>query len=194
VAVFHRRVALDELVPLVLTRLAVPTTAIKVAIPEDLPEASTDPGLLERVLANLVTNALRFSPPDRPPVITGSLLDVPDQPPRLELRIIDHGPGIPETERDRAFVPFQRLGDRDNTVGVGLGLAVARGLTEALGGALEPEETPGGGLTMVVNLPAADASALGAAEPDGRAEPEGEPQAAAQPASSAGTAPPGSGG
>jgi two-component system sensor histidine kinase KdpD len=58
------------------------------------------------------------------------------------------------------FVPFQRLGDTDNTTGVGLGLALSRGLTEAMGGTLEPEETPGGGLTMVVSLPAA-------APPDG---------------------------
>jgi two-component system sensor histidine kinase KdpD len=53
------------------------------------------------------------------------------------------------------FVPFQRLGDTDNTTGVGLGLALSRGLTEAMGGTLEPEETPGGGLTMTLSLPAA---------------------------------------
>jgi K+-sensing histidine kinase KdpD len=74
---------------------------------------------------------------------------------RVQLRVIDRGPGIPEADRDRAFLPFHRLGDTSNTTGVGLGLAVARGLTEAMGGMLEAEETPGGGLTMAISLPAA---------------------------------------
>jgi two-component system sensor histidine kinase KdpD len=84
-------------------------------------------------------------------MITGSALGG-----RVELRVIDHGPGIPQVDRTRVFAPFQRLGDHDNTVGVGLGLAVARGLTEALGGTLEPDDTPGGGLTMVISLPCAE--------------------------------------
>jgi two-component system sensor histidine kinase KdpD len=74
---------------------------------------------------------------------------------RVELRVVDRGPGIPPDERDRIFVPFQRLGDTDNTSGVGLGLALSRGLTEVMDGTLEPEETPGGGLTMIISLPAA---------------------------------------
>jgi two-component system sensor histidine kinase KdpD len=73
----------------------------------------------------------------------------------VEIRVIDRGPGIPEADRDHVFLPFQRLGDRDNGAGVGLGLALARGLVEAMGGALTPEDTPGGGLTMVLALPAA---------------------------------------
>jgi len=133
-----------------------------VDVPEDLPELRTDAVLLERVLENLITNALRYSPPGAPPALTGSLLEVPGEGRSLELRVIDHGPGIPAADRDRAFVPFQRLGDRDNTVGVGLGLAVARGLTEVLGGTLVPEDTPGGGLTMVVRLPAPETAAVGA--------------------------------
>ncbi len=153
VAVLRRRVALDEVVPLVLDRLGVPAGAVRIDVPDTLPEVSTDPALLERVLANLISNALRFSPPQSPPSITASLLDAAGTERRIELRVIDHGPGIPEVDHERAFVPFQRLGDRDTTVGVGLGLAVARGLAEALGGGLEPEETPGGGLTMVVVLP-----------------------------------------
>ena len=114
---------------------------------DDLPLVQADPGLLERVLANLVANALRYSPADAPPHLTSSRLGD-----RVEVRVVDRGPGIPPEQWDRVFLPFQRLGDTDNTTGVGLGLALARGLTEAMGGTLEPEETPGGGLTMVVSL------------------------------------------
>ena len=104
---------------------------------------------MERVIVNLAGNALRYSPAGSPLLLTaGACGD------RVELRVIDRGPGIPEAERDQAFVPFQRLGDTSKTTGVGLGLAVSRGLTEAMGGTLEPEETPGGGLTMAISLPA----------------------------------------
>jgi two-component system sensor histidine kinase KdpD len=102
---------------------------------------------------NLLRNALRYSPPDRPPVVTGSTLAG-----RIEIRVIDHGPGIPADRWEDVFLPFQRLGDRDNGSGVGLGLALSRGLTEAMGGTLSPEETPGGGLTMILALPAGPSS------------------------------------
>jgi two-component system, OmpR family, sensor histidine kinase KdpD len=71
----------------------------------------------------------------------------------MRIRGVDHGPGIPETDRERSFLPFQRLGDRYNVNGVGLGLALARGLTAAMGGTITPETTSGGGLTMTVTLP-----------------------------------------
>jgi two-component system sensor histidine kinase KdpD len=133
-----------------LDDLGPPARTVVVAIPEDLPEVAVDPGILERVIANLTANALRYSPAGTPPTLSGSaLLD------RVELRVIDRGPGIPEADWNRIFVPFQRLGDTDNTTGVGLGLALSRGLTGAMGGTLEPEETPGGGLTMTLSLPAA---------------------------------------
>ena len=74
---------------------------------------------------------------------------------RVELRVVDRGPGIPLADRDRVFEPFQRLGDRPAGDGVGLGLAVARGFVEAMGGELRIEDTPGGGLTMVVGFEAA---------------------------------------
>lgn len=117
---------------------------------ETVPDVLADPPLLERVIANLVSNAVRHSPAGRPVTIGASALSG-----RVELRIIDRGPGIQLADWERAFEPFQRLGDTDNTTGLGLGLALSRGLTEAMGGTLTPEDTPGGGLTMVVSLPAA---------------------------------------
>ena len=119
-----------------------------------------DPGILERVIVNLTQNALRYSPEGKPPLLIASSLGE-----HVELRIIDRGPGIPKSQRDRIFVPFQRLGDTDNTTGVGLGLALSRGLTEAMGGTLEPEETPGGGMTMTLSLPAVPAPELPPAGP-----------------------------
>ena len=116
---------------------------------DDLAAVHADPGLLDRVLVNVVGNALRYSPAGRPPEITGRHADG-----RVELRVVDHGPGIPAGDRDRVFQAFQRLGDRDNHTGVGLGLALSRGLTEAMGGTLTPDDTPGGGLTMIISLPA----------------------------------------
>ena len=140
-------VGLEEVVPRALDDLG--ATVIS-RLPADLPAVRADPGLLERILVNVIGNALRYSPPARPPVITGSTLGD-----RVELRIIDHGPGIPAEHWDRVFQPFQRLGDHDNHTGVGLGLALSRGLTEAMGGSLTPDETPGGGLTMILSLPLA---------------------------------------
>ena len=148
-AVFPRPADLSEIVARSLDDLGPAARIVTVDIPDDLPEVAVDPGILERVIANLTANALRYSPAGVPPVLTGSALRD-----RVELRIIDRGPGIPEDHRDQMFVPFQRLGDTDNTTGVGLGLALSRGLTEAMGGTLEPDDTPGGGLTMTLSLPA----------------------------------------
>jgi two-component system, OmpR family, sensor histidine kinase KdpD len=150
-SLFPRPVGLDEIVSRALDNLDGRDAAagkITVDIPESLPEINVDPAILERVIVNLTENALRYSPKDKPPLLTASALG--DQ---VELRVVDRGPGIPEQDRDRMFVPFQRLGDTDNTTGVGLGLALSRGLTEAMGGLLTPEDTPGGGLTMTVSLP-----------------------------------------
>jgi two-component system sensor histidine kinase KdpD len=74
---------------------------------------------------------------------------------RVELRVVDSGPGVPGERRDEIFVPFQRLGDTDNSTGLGLGLALSKGFVEGMGGTIEAEDTPGGGLTMVVSLPTA---------------------------------------
>jgi two-component system, OmpR family, sensor histidine kinase KdpD len=149
-SVFPRPAGLEEIVARALDDLGPDSRDVLVEIPDSLPEVRVDPAILERVVVNLTANALRYSPPGQPPLLTASVLGD-----RVELRIADRGPGIPAPDRDRVFVPFQRLGDTDNTTGVGLGLALSRGLTEAMGGSLEPEETPGGGLTMAVSLPAA---------------------------------------
>jgi two-component system sensor histidine kinase KdpD len=114
--------------------------------PDDLPPVQADPGLLERVVANLVGNAVRHAPTGPVTVVAGVSGEL------LELLIVDRGPGVPLADRERVFAPFQRLGDAPAGQGVGLGLAVARGLTEAMGGTLTAEDTPGGGLTMVVSL------------------------------------------
>jgi two-component system, OmpR family, sensor histidine kinase KdpD len=148
-SLFPRPVGLDEIVSRALDNLDPAAQGITVDIPESLPEINVDPAILERVIVNLTENALRYSPPGQPPLLTASTLGD-----RVELRVVDRGPGIPEKDRDRMFVPFQRLGDTDNTTGVGLGLALSRGLTEAMGGTLAAEETPGGGLTMTVSVPA----------------------------------------
>jgi two-component system sensor histidine kinase KdpD len=147
-SLFPRPGGLDEIVSRALDNLDPAAQGITVDIPESLPEINVDPAILERVIVNLAENALRYSPPGRPPLLTASALGD-----RVELRVVDRGPGIPEKDRDRMFVPFQRLGDTDNTTGVGLGLALSRGLTEAMGGTLTAEDTPGGGLTMTVSLP-----------------------------------------
>jgi two-component system sensor histidine kinase KdpD len=117
--------------------------------PADVPAALADPGLLERVVANLVGNAVRHAPTGPVTLTAGAVDD------HVELHVIDHGPGVAAVDREPLFAPFQRLGDSPAGQGVGLGLAVARGLTEAMGGTLSVEDTPGGGLTMVVSLNAA---------------------------------------
>jgi two-component system, OmpR family, sensor histidine kinase KdpD len=153
-SVFPRAADLGEIIARSLDDLGEDGKRVLVEIPADLPEVLTDPAIAERVISNLASNAIRYSPAGSPPVLTASSLGE-----RIELRIIDRGPGIPPAEASRMFVPFQRLGDTDNTTGIGLGLALSRGLTEAMGGTLEPEETPGGGLTMLLSLPAVPGSA-----------------------------------
>jgi K+-sensing histidine kinase KdpD len=152
-SVFPRPVGLDDVLSHVLDELGPAGHGVDLRIADDLPEVRADPGLLERIVANLAANALRHSPPEVRPMLSASVFGD-----RVELRVVDRGPGVPETEWDSIFVPFQRLGDRDNTTGVGLGLALSRGLAEAMGGTLSPEHTPGGGLTMVLALPAAPAA------------------------------------
>jgi two-component system sensor histidine kinase KdpD len=143
-----RPVGLEEVVPAAVASLGSRAHGLVVETPETLPPVAADPALLERALANLLDNATSASPPDRPARIEAGAVAG-----RVDTRIIDHGPGIPRNARERVFQPFQRL--VDHGTGVGLGLAIARGFVDAMGGELALEDTPGGGVTMVVSLPEA---------------------------------------
>ena len=124
---------------------------VQIDVPDNLPPVRADAGLLERVIANVLTNAATASPPG------SAIWVIADSPPgEVQLRVIDHGPGVPAEQQDRIFEPFQRLHDRSTTAGLGLGLAIARGFTEAMGGRITASETSGGGLTMTISLPVAN--------------------------------------
>ncbi|MFF4907261.1 ATP-binding protein [Streptomyces sp. NPDC001260] len=140
-----REVDLDEVVPMAL--VGVDEDGVRLDIPETLPMVAVDAGLLERSMANLVENAVKYSPPGKPVLVAASALAD-----RVEVRVVDRGPGVPDEAKERIFAPFQRYGDAPRGSGVGLGLAVARGFAEAMGGTLDAEDTPGGGLTMVLTL------------------------------------------
>lgn len=148
--VFPRPADLEEIIARCLGGSGPEAWPVMVRLPPGLPRVMVDPPIMERVIANLTANALRYSPSGSPPSLTASARGG-----RVILRVADYGPGVPEADRDRIFAAFHRLGDARSSIGVGLGLTVSRGLTEAMGGTLEPEETPGGGLTMAVSVPAA---------------------------------------
>ena len=147
VHVFFRAAGLDEIVDAALSGSSASRDRIVVDVPETLPDIQTDPALLERVVSNLVDNALAWSPPGAAVTVSAGVVGG-----RVDLRFIDRGPGIPTADRERIFQPFQRLGDRSRGTGVGLGLAVARGFLDAMGHELVVEDTPGGGTTMVITL------------------------------------------
>ncbi|MEU0666106.1 sensor histidine kinase KdpD [Streptomyces lavendulocolor] len=147
-----RAIDLDEVVPMALG--GVPDGSAELDIPESLPMVEVDKGLLERAVANVVENAVKYSPDAAPVLVSASAMAD-----RVELRVVDRGTGVPDEAKDRIFAPFQRHGDAPRGAGVGLGLAVARGFVEAMGGTITAEDTPGGGLTMVLTLKAAAAPA-----------------------------------
>jgi two-component system sensor histidine kinase KdpD len=125
---------------------------VELDLADDAPQLLADAGLLQRVVVNLLANAVRHSPVGERVRLAASGFRG-----HVQLRIVDRGPGIPPERRDEVFTPFQRLGDTDNETGLGLGLALSKGFVEGMDGTLEVEDTPGGGLTMVVTLPAVTA-------------------------------------
>jgi len=147
-----RAVGLDDVIAAALASLSEPTGRVVIELDDDGPAALADAGLFERVLANIVANALAHSPADRKILVQATSRDD-----TAVMRIVDHGPGISPEARATMFQPFQRFGD-DTSGGVGLGLAVARGFMTAMHGVLSAEETPGGGLTVTLSLPLAGKS------------------------------------
>lgn len=143
-------VGLEEVVPAALRSVGADDDSVHVDVAASLPRVLADAGLLERALANVIDNAVRFSPPGSPARVDAGAVDGD-----VDVRVVDRGPGVSDEDRPRLFLPFQRLGDSGQSEGVGLGLAVAKGFVEAMGGELELEDTPGGGLTVVVRLRAA---------------------------------------
>ena len=146
---FLRPASIDEVAPLARNE-AESSDNVRLVVPDDLPLVRTDPGLLERVLANLFANAIAHSPQGRPPVMTATR-----DGEVVVLDVVDHGTGVTDDLKPVMFEPFERLGERGGGTGVGLGLAVAKGFLSAMGGTVTPIDTPGGGLTMRVTLPVA---------------------------------------
>jgi len=156
-----QRVYLEETVQRALLGISKGATGFRrqgldrVKVEVDDAVVMADIGLLERVLANLIDNALRYAPDSPVRVTAGQVGD------RVLIAVIDEGPGIPRGTEEQLFAPFQRLGDHDTSIGVGLGLSVARGFVEAMGGTISATDTPGGGLTAEIDLaaPPKDSSA-----------------------------------
>jgi two-component system sensor histidine kinase KdpD len=144
-------VGLEEAIGRAFGAIGERASAVELDVPESLPRVNADAGLLERVLANVIDNAIAHSPPGKAVRVLAGAIDG-----WIDVRVVDRGPGVPPIERDRMFAPFQRLGDSSVREGVGLGLAVSKGFVEAMGGVVEVEDTPGGGLTMVLRLRAAE--------------------------------------
>jgi len=152
VQLFVRPTSLEEVAPLVVHSVD-GGALLRVEMSEDLPLFGADPGLLERALANLVVNALRYSPPGQPPTLAARAVRNGDAAGVVQIEVIDHGPGVPPDEWERMVAPFEQFGEQRNGNGVGLGLAVTKGFVEVMGGKLSANATAGGGLTMRIELP-----------------------------------------
>lgn len=138
-------VVVDEVVGSALLTLGSTVENVSIDVPEDLPTVAADPDLLERVVANLVANAIQVDP---------CTVQVQARPlgERVHLAVSDRGPGVPSVRWEEMFLPFHRLDSRDTRAGSGLGLAIVKGFCDAMGVTVRPSETPGGGLTMTVEL------------------------------------------
>jgi two-component system, OmpR family, sensor histidine kinase KdpD len=154
-----------DVVDAALASLGPRAVGVTADVPDDLPPVRTDPILLERAVANLIDNALVHAGGAGLRIEAGAVAG------RVDLRVVDRGPGVRPEDRDVVFRPFQRFGDSGHRVGVGLGLAVAQGFVEAVGGDLDLEDTPGGGCTMVVRLSAVPSPAGGREAPEAETGP-----------------------
>jgi signal transduction histidine kinase len=134
-------------------RGAVAVERLRIEVPADVPRALADPARLERILVNLVTNALKYSPPEAPATITAAA--DPERPDHLRITVRDEGPGIVPEELPRLFERFYRSPTSLPAEGLGLGLYITRLLAEAHGGAITAESGPGRGSAFHVSLPRA---------------------------------------
>ena len=141
-------VLLDEVLAEAVGSIGAGASRVVLDLPESLPPVMADEALLERAFANVIANAVAFSPGTDVHVVAGLVQGA------IDVRVADRGPGVPAAERDHIFLPFRRFGDTRRREGVGLGLAIAKGFVEAMGGTIEVDDTPGGGLTIVVRLKA----------------------------------------
>jgi two-component system sensor histidine kinase KdpD len=144
-------VLVPDLIDDTLQRLTTTLTGhpVRRQVPEELPVARLDYVQMQQVLANLLENAARYSPAGTP-ITVGTAVSGST----LELWVADHGPGVPEGQRERVFDRFYRLEHHETEPhGTGMGLAISRGLVHGHGGRLWVEETPGGGATFRVELP-----------------------------------------
>jgi two-component system, OmpR family, sensor histidine kinase KdpD len=157
----------EEVVIGAVSSLGTSAPKVDIDVADTLPAVGADAALLERALANLVANAVNASPPGAIPRVTAGEVGAADSH-RVDICVIDSGPGIRPADRELVFQPFQRFSDRGHEGGVGLGLAIARGFVEAMGGDLTVEDTPGGGTTMIVSLPVAGAAATAPGPESGR--------------------------
>lgn len=141
--------AIDEVIEAVAARLqpSLEGREIRLKLRGDLPDVPIDVVQIDQVITNLLENATKFSPSSTPiTVVATRWQDV------VEVRVSDRGPGIPQEERERVFEPFVR-GEQDAAKGAGLGLSIGRAIVESHGGRIWIEGTPGGGTTVVFQLP-----------------------------------------
>jgi two-component system, OmpR family, sensor histidine kinase KdpD len=138
----HRELwPVDELVALALESIGTGTDRVVVEVPAEAPPARVDAAQIERALANLIENALKFSPAGTPVIVRSEVGAT-----ELRIHVVDRGTGLADTERDTAFQAFRRGESAVGRAGgAGLGLAIARGFAEANGGHLWAQNDPAGG-------------------------------------------------
>ncbi|MBP1719644.1 MAG: kdpD [Deltaproteobacteria bacterium] len=140
----------QDLIGSVLTSLEarLKSREVKIQIPSSLPLVNADPVLVAQVIMNLLDNSLKYSPPGTPLEIEAAVSDS-----WIEIRISDHGPGVPEEHRSQVFEKFFRLPGTEGVRGTGLGLAISKGIIEAHQGKIWVENLPGGGAKFILALP-----------------------------------------